>query len=395
MTRFKLLGGQYGAHVIVPVVYQSAYMGSRASNTNLGDIIVNPFILGWHGQQWHALAAVDIFLPTGYYNKSDARVSIGANYYGFDPLFAVSYIGKTGWEASGKFMYNLKTTNTATNYHSGQEFHTDYAAGRHIGNWLLGATGYGLKQTTDDMQNGAVVPAAAGLYDIGRRGQVFAIGPSLGYNQRAAYDPDRRLAARDRGAQSLWRRQFWIKAIIPVDGLFSRGPASSGAARPGAPSLRPLSGAGWETTNLMPRKRRLPHRRCLPPRRGYHRPDAPIFSRPDPPHRRRRHLWQNNIYFERVIAASSAISTTTPTRPSRSAKSSPGRAREHPLPRLWPAQLHPRPHRLLQRLSAAPPRKKTSSASATSPAPSPSRRSSFSPASPPPSPSWPPPSLIS
>jgi hypothetical protein len=224
MTRFKLLGGQYGAHVIVPVVYQSAYIGSRASNTNLGDVIINPFILGWHGQRWHALAAVDIFLPTGYYNKNDPRVSTGANYYGFDPLVAVSFIGKTGWEASGKFMYNLKTTNTATNYHSGQEFHADYAAGKHIGGWLVGVTGYGLKQTTDDMQNGVVVPATAGLYDIGRRGQVFAIGPSLGYtnarHMTVMVDWQHETVVRNRFGGD----KFWIKAIIPVDSLFSHGP---------------------------------------------------------------------------------------------------------------------------------------------------------------------------
>jgi hypothetical protein len=222
MTRFKLLGGQYGAHLIVPVVYQSAFISGRASNTNLGDIIVNPLILGWHGQQWHALAAVDAFLPTGYYDKSDARTSIGANYYGFDPLFAVSYMPKTGWEASVKLMYNLKTTNTATHYHSGQDFHSDFAAGKHMGSWMLGATGYALKQTTDDMQNGAMVPAVAGLYDSGRRGQVFAIGPSMGYTNKrhvtvmADWQHETEVQNRFGGDK------FWVKAIIPLDGLFAR-----------------------------------------------------------------------------------------------------------------------------------------------------------------------------
>jgi len=222
MTHFKLLGGDYGLHVIVPVAYQSVDMNGRASNTNLGDIIVNPFIVGWHGSQWHALAAVDVYLPTGYYNQHDGRVSIGAHYYGFDPLFAVSYMPRSGWEASGKFMYNLKTTNTATDYHSGQEFHADYAAGKHIGRSMVGATGYALKQTTDDMQNGQVVPAAAGLYGTGRRGQVLAIGPSLGYvNSRhmvvmAQWQHETLVRNRFGGDK------FWIKAIIPVDGLLKR-----------------------------------------------------------------------------------------------------------------------------------------------------------------------------
>jgi hypothetical protein len=222
MTRFKLLGGDYGLHVIVPVAYQSVDMNGRASNTNLGDIIVNPFILGWHRPQWHALTAVDVFLPTGYYNKNDARVSTGANYYGFDPLFAVSYMPRSKWEVSSKLMYNLKTTNTATDYHSGQEFHADYAAGKHIGGWMVGATGYALKQTTNDMQNGQVVAAAAGLYNTGRKGRVVAIGPSLGYvNSRhvvimAKWQHETLVQNRFGGDK------FWIKAIIPVDELLRR-----------------------------------------------------------------------------------------------------------------------------------------------------------------------------
>ncbi|MGD0914275.1 MAG: transporter, partial [Terracidiphilus sp.] len=184
ISHLKLLGADYGAHVIVPVVYQSVDMNGTASKTAIGDITVNPFILGWHHPRWHAVAAVDFFLPTGYYDKNDARVSIGSNYYGFDPLVAVSLLPKNGWEASAKLMYDLKTTNQATDYHSGQEFHTDYAAGKHFGNWMLGGTGYAIVQTTSDTQSGVVVPAAAGLWSEGRRGRVLAIGPSLGFQNK-------------------------------------------------------------------------------------------------------------------------------------------------------------------------------------------------------------------
>lgn len=112
-------------------------------------------------------------------------MSIGAHYYGFEPVFAFSYMPKSGWETSTKVMYNLKTTNQATNYHSGQEFHMDYLAGRHIRSWMFGGSGYLLKQVTNDSVNGQVVDALPGFWDAGRRGQVVAFGPSVGYtNQR-------------------------------------------------------------------------------------------------------------------------------------------------------------------------------------------------------------------
>jgi hypothetical protein len=218
ITRFKLLGADYGAHLIVPLVYQSVNLNGRSSEAKVGDVIVNPLILGWHHPQWHAIAAVDVFLPTGYYDQNDARVSIGANYYGFDPLFAVSYMPKSGWEASGKFMYNIKTTNRATNYHSGQEFHADYAAGRHIGGWMAGATGYALRQVTNDTAGGTIEAASTGMWDAGRKGQVLAIGPSLGYSNRnhitLMADWQHETLVRNRFGGD----KFWIKMIVPVDG---------------------------------------------------------------------------------------------------------------------------------------------------------------------------------
>jgi hypothetical protein len=65
MSHWKILGADYDAHVIVPVVHQAVNVGGSASYSGVGDIIVNPVILGWHRSAWHALTAVDIFLPPG------------------------------------------------------------------------------------------------------------------------------------------------------------------------------------------------------------------------------------------------------------------------------------------------------------------------------------------
>jgi hypothetical protein len=174
MTKVKILGAEYGVHVIVPVVYQSMNLNGRNSTAGLGDITIDPCILGWNWGQWHAVAAFDINLPSGTYSKADPRVSVGAHYYSFEPVFAFSYLPKSGWELSSKLMYNIKTTNQATDYHSGADFHMDYLAGKHLGHWMLGASGYALKQTTGDTVDGQTVPAVPGLWDAGRMGQVFA-----------------------------------------------------------------------------------------------------------------------------------------------------------------------------------------------------------------------------
>jgi hypothetical protein len=113
-------------------------------------------------------------------------------------------------------MYDLKTTNQATNYHSGEEVHTDYAAGKHIGGWMAGGTGYFLKQTTDDRCAGQVAAAAPGLWSAGRRGQVLAIGPSAGYTNKSHV-----IFSVDWQHETLVRNRFggdkiWFKVIVPV-----------------------------------------------------------------------------------------------------------------------------------------------------------------------------------
>jgi len=222
VTRFKVLGADYGVHAIVPVVDQSVNLNGRAGTTGLGDLTIDPLVLGWHGESWHAVAAFDINLPVGTYSRIDPRVSIGANYYSFEPLIALSYLPEAGWEGSIKVMYNLKTTNPATNYHSGQEFHLDYAAGRHVGGWMLGATGYALKQMTADTMNGQTVPAEPGMWDAGREGRVFAAGPSVGYRTGRGM-----MFTVEWQHEMLVENRFggdkvWFKAIIPLSSVWRR-----------------------------------------------------------------------------------------------------------------------------------------------------------------------------
>lgn len=184
VSHTKVLGADWGWHVIVPLVHQSMDfppLGGRSSTNRLGDITIDPLVLGWHFGPLHMIAGLDINLPTGSYDKNDTRVSTGANYYSFEPVLALSYLSESGWDGSVKLMYNIKTRNKDTDYQSGDEFHADYWLGKHAGPWSYGLGGYYLKQTTDDKQNGQVVAAAPGVYSQGRRGQVLAIGPSVGY----------------------------------------------------------------------------------------------------------------------------------------------------------------------------------------------------------------------
>ena len=216
VTDTKILGANWGWHVIVPFANQRMDLGGMESRTGVGDITINPFILSWHNGDWHTVAALDINLPTGAYDKNDPRRSIGANYYSVIPVFAVTYLNKDGWEASGKFMYNFKTENNDTNYQSGDEFHMDYLLGKRFGEWGVGLSGYYLKQTTDDKQNGQTVAAQAGLWSEGRKGEVFAIGPSVTYKTKGGTHFIGQWQHETSVENRFGGDKFWFKLITPL-----------------------------------------------------------------------------------------------------------------------------------------------------------------------------------
>jgi len=177
VTRQQVLGASWAMHAFIPVACLDVTMGGQSDNKwGLGDIIIDPFILGWHSKNWHTTTGLDIYLPTGAYSSTDLA-NIGRNYWTFEPVVAFTYIGDSGFEVSTKFMYDFNTENDDTDYSSGQEFHMDYTVGRRISkNCSLGLGGYWYAQMTDDKVNGITVGTD------GFKGNVVGVGPQVKFD---------------------------------------------------------------------------------------------------------------------------------------------------------------------------------------------------------------------
>jgi hypothetical protein len=189
VTDKKVLGGYWAMHAFIPLVYQQVELSAPLtpvvmddSRASLGDIIVDPVILSWHGANWHAATGVDIFIPTGNYDKR-RLVSVGRNYWTFEPLVGFTFLPGAGFDLSAKLMYDVNTKNTdagpstgARNYRSGQEFHADYAVGKKMGDVTAGLAGYYYQQITDDEADGVKV--------ANNKGRVAAFGPALKYDYK-------------------------------------------------------------------------------------------------------------------------------------------------------------------------------------------------------------------
>lgn len=208
VTEQQVLGGSLAFHAIVPLVDLKVEVNDQSqSKQGLGDIIFGP-ALGYHlSEKLHTLVALDFLAPSGDYDRHDLA-NIGRNYWGIEPVFALSYIDPAGLNIDAKIMYDFNLENPATDYRSGQELHVDYALGWGLGNgWVVGVGGYAYRQTTDDRQNGERIED--------NKGRAFAIGPSVKYTSDKGWfltaKWEQETAVRNRAEGDA----YWMKLTIP------------------------------------------------------------------------------------------------------------------------------------------------------------------------------------
>lgn len=208
VTDQQIAGGQLALYAFAPLVdLKVRVAGAQASDSGLGDMTFGVG-LGYHlSPELHYAFALDINAPTGHYDRN-ALANIGRNYWNVEPLFAVTYVQRTGINADLKLMYDFNARNSDTDYRSGQEIHADYAVGWALGNgWTLGGGGYVYQQVTRDRQGGGSVPDS--------RGRAFALGPSVKYDSgkgwfvTAKYEREFAVRARPEGGG------LKVKAVFP------------------------------------------------------------------------------------------------------------------------------------------------------------------------------------
>ncbi len=195
VSPYSLFGASLAAHVFIP--YYSADLTAPAlgnlnvNDKGMGDIIFSPLVFGWHfGPELHAVAALDIWAPTGDYDKTNLSTQVlSKNHWTFEPVLAVSYL-KEGFDSSVKLMYDFNTDNDdylmpgppgspTVKLSPGQEFHVDWALGYSLKNGLTGGlVGYNFWQTTEDEVNGS--KASDGKSKVGGVGVGLKYWPKQG-----------------------------------------------------------------------------------------------------------------------------------------------------------------------------------------------------------------------
>ncbi|GAB6908355.1 conserved exported hypothetical protein [Desulfosarcina cetonica] len=177
---YQLLGADFFADIGIPLVYTNIRMGAGdvtwvdENQFGMGDILLEPFALAWHGPRYDAAVALGVYLPVGRYNVNKPNASPGKNYWtGITQFGGTLYLDKEKkWSVSLLARYEINSENSETELTRGDFFSLEWGLGSKLGQgWEIGVAGYSEWQVTDDSGNGATE----------NRTQLSAVGPEINY----------------------------------------------------------------------------------------------------------------------------------------------------------------------------------------------------------------------
>lgn len=183
VTNIKILGGDWLPNVVIPLVYNDFRAGSVTDKRySLGDCVVEPVAIAWHGEQWDAVIGLMAWVPVGYYDPKrpggagkgywSGQFDAGGTYYPDKAkTWSLSWLGR--YETHGKQRgHDVKL---------GDDFHFEWGVGKtlpfEIGpfkGFEVGAVGYAQFQVTNDSGKDAT-------WDKHVHDRVFAAGPEINF----------------------------------------------------------------------------------------------------------------------------------------------------------------------------------------------------------------------
>lgn len=173
-TRFAIGGfAPFGyAHLKATITEPMGNFFAKESSFNIGDAVLIPGSFFWNKGKFHFNLYEMIFAPTGKYDINDL-VNIGRNHWSFDTVLGITWMDQAkGLEISVVTGIMVNTSNKATDYNSGTEFHLDYMLNKFLSHtFAIGFHGYYYTQISGDSGTGAIL----GPF----KGSSFGIGPGF------------------------------------------------------------------------------------------------------------------------------------------------------------------------------------------------------------------------
>jgi len=176
ITENKVLGADLGLDLTIPFVLTDLNLGPIEDRRfGLGDIFLEPVILGWHLSRWDFAFAYGIFFPSGDF-KLTRPASPGRGFWTHLLAFGITYHldAEKTWTFSTAQRFEFHTENKKLNLTPGIHYSLEWSLSKALKNNIeVGLTGFVQRQLTDDTGRGVV--SDPNIHD-----QIFGVGPEVG-----------------------------------------------------------------------------------------------------------------------------------------------------------------------------------------------------------------------
>jgi hypothetical protein len=210
---WRLFGGTVETELAVPLLYEQLHVPpGKFTKYSISNADLVPVAIAYNKGDLHWYYEADLFGPGAAYSSTDI-LNVGQHNLAIAPVAGFTYLPQKGeTELSSRFTYVVNGPDSATGYHSGNEFFWEYNADHAFAHdrFSLGVNGAYYQQTTDDAVKGLV-------YESGYRGRDLQIGPQarfpLGKHGGFAfkYYRDTLIQNKPRGSA------LWFQIAIPLN----------------------------------------------------------------------------------------------------------------------------------------------------------------------------------
>ena len=212
----KVPGGYLNSYIAIPELFEQLHVGpGKFDKYAISNVDLIPVAIVNHKGFAHWYYEGDFFTPGTAYSPNDV-LNVGQHNLAAGPVAGFTLLSDKGrTEISTRNTYLFNGPDRDTNYHSGNEYFTEFnVAQQLLKKAALGCNGYIYQQTTNDKQNGVSVAG-------GNRGRDLAIGPQVRINLPHGafafkYLRDTLVENKPRGSA------LWFQIGVPFPGL-SRG----------------------------------------------------------------------------------------------------------------------------------------------------------------------------
>lgn len=185
MTETKILGADYGLDMAVPLIYTDLTLGPLDERQfGLGDIFVEPLVLGWHYPGLDLSFAYSFFAPTGKFAVS-RPASPGKGFWSYILAFGLTYYfdAERTWAISTAHRFEFNTENKDLKITPGTNYYLEWGISKAISPTVeVGLVGYFQRQLTNDTGSGVTYDASVHDQVAGTGLEVSLFIPSLKLN---------------------------------------------------------------------------------------------------------------------------------------------------------------------------------------------------------------------